>query len=280
MNLTNVAKIAIGFGDGIEGIGPDGGDGVVYFDDVRLYSARCRLSERSAAFARADYAPDPCGDCVIDYRELEIMAGDWLAADYDSDPLIAWYKLNGNANDSSAYNNDGTAYGDPNWGTAGKIGTAIDLNGVGDYVDCSNDVSLDITDAITLAAWVKTDDANNGRNHVYVAKGNNSYAIKHRINNVIEFFIYDGGWYSTYYDVDGSFNGVWRHLAGTYDGSQLKLYVDGVLQPLNLYVNNALQDTTVYRGSIATNTFNVNIGRNSQSAGSTNRMPLLITMVS
>lgn len=31
----------------------------------------------------------------------------------------------------------------------------LDFDGVGDYVDCGNDTSLDITDAITIEAWVK-----------------------------------------------------------------------------------------------------------------------------
>jgi hypothetical protein len=53
--------------------------------------------------------------------------------------------------------------------------------------------------------------------------------------------------------VDSSFNGVWHHLAGTYNGSQVKLYVDGVLQ-----------DIVDHTGSIDSTTFNVNIGRNSE----------------
>jgi hypothetical protein len=250
VNLANVARITIGFGDG-----SSTGDGDVYFDEIRLYSPRCILSERSADFAKADYAPagDPSGDCIIDYQEIEIMGRQWLVADYNSDPLIAWYKLDGDANDSSAYNNDGSVHGDPNWGTAGKINTAADLNGVSDYIDCGNNVSLDITNAITLAAWVKTDDSNNGEDNPYVMKGNQTYGLKHRDSNEIEVFIYDDAWYYARYAVDSSFNGAWHHLAGTYDGSQLKFYVDSVLET-----------TADHVGSIATDTYNVNIGRNSQ----------------
>ncbi len=43
-------------------------------------------------------------------------------------------------------------------------------------------------------------------------------------------------------------------MAGTYDGIQLKLYIDG-----------ALQTTSGHVGSIATNQFAVNIGRNSEA---------------
>jgi hypothetical protein len=52
--------------------------------------------------------------------------------------------------------------------------------------------------------------------------------------------------------VDSSFNNSWHHLAGTYNGSQIKLYVDG-----------ELKTTTDYVGSIASDTNNVNLGKSS-----------------
>ena len=51
-----------------------------------------------------------------------------------------------------------------------------------------------------------------------------------------------------------SFNGSWHHVAGTFDGTQLRLYVDG-----------SLADSMDYTGTIATTTYPVNIGRNSQN---------------
>jgi len=76
VNLANVSRITIGFGDGTD----PGGSGTVYFDDIWLCLSRCVLSRRSADFAKLDYAPAgaPAGDCVIDYREIEVMGGDWL----------------------------------------------------------------------------------------------------------------------------------------------------------------------------------------------------------
>ncbi len=75
VDLTDVNKITIGFDEPA-----NTGEGTVYFDDIRLYPPRCRLSERTADFTKVDYAPagDPAGDCVIDYREIRVMARDWL----------------------------------------------------------------------------------------------------------------------------------------------------------------------------------------------------------
>ena len=37
----------------------------------------------------------------------------------------------------------------------GPSGLVLQFDGVNDYVNCGNDPSLDITDAITIEAWVK-----------------------------------------------------------------------------------------------------------------------------
>ncbi|MCK4359450.1 MAG: LamG domain-containing protein [Candidatus Cloacimonetes bacterium] len=63
--------------------------------------------------------------------------------------------------DISGYDNHGI--GEPTNGTyngpttiaAGKYDRAGEFDGIDDYVDCGNDPSLDITDAITVEAWLK-----------------------------------------------------------------------------------------------------------------------------
>ncbi|MFA5251551.1 MAG: LamG domain-containing protein, partial [Phycisphaerae bacterium] len=84
VDLSNVAKITIGFGPTTTGVH---GQGTVYFEDIQLYATRCALSERSDNFVDLDYAPSNIvsGDCVIDYQEIEIMADAWL----NRDTLIA-----------------------------------------------------------------------------------------------------------------------------------------------------------------------------------------------
>ncbi len=78
VDLTDVQRMYIGFGD-LNDPAP-GGTGTVHFDDIRLYALGCVLSNRTAGFAKADYAPEgsPSGDCVVDYREIGIMERDWL----------------------------------------------------------------------------------------------------------------------------------------------------------------------------------------------------------
>ncbi|UCG48833.1 MAG: LamG domain-containing protein, partial [Phycisphaerales bacterium] len=183
------------------------------------------------------------------------MAG----AAQDDPNLVGWWKCDdgsGNtAADSSGLGNNGNLVNNPQW-VAGYDGGGLRFNGSSSYVDCGNPAAFDITGQVTLALWVKTEDAANGQHNPYVGKGDTSYAIKHHTSNSIEFFIYDDTWYTARASLDSSFNGVWHHVAGTYDGANLKVYVDG-----------ALQATTAYVGSIASSTYAVNIARNSQVTG-------------
>lgn len=57
--------------------------------------------------------------------------------------------------DASGYGNDGTLVNEPAW-VDGKIGKALEFDGVDDSVDCGNPASLDnIVDEITFIAYVK-----------------------------------------------------------------------------------------------------------------------------
>ncbi len=176
-----------------------------------------------------------------------------------SDPnLVAWWMLDEasgrGAFDSSGYGNHGTLFGGLTW-MSGKLNGAIGFDGEADsLVDCGNTASLNITDAITLSIWVKTNGAGNSQDGPIIAKGNSSYAIRHTAGNNIEFSINDDQLYTAAYAVNTSFNDTWHHLAGTYDGSALLLYVDGELQATTAHEN----------GSIAISSFNVSLGADSQ----------------
>ena len=59
------------------------------------------------------------------------------------------------ARDASGQGNDGTILGTPG-PVPGKIGGALQFNG-STYVNCGNKQVFNITDAVTLAAWVQAD---------------------------------------------------------------------------------------------------------------------------
>lgn len=160
--------------------------------------------------------------------------------------------------DLSGSGNDGTINGSPLW-IQGYLGGALQLNGSTDYVDCGNKESLNITEKVTVSAWVKTVDAGDsgeqlGEQNHYVSKWD-AYGIKHRTNLLIFWVFHAGGWRATRISIDSSFNDEWRHVVGTYDGKILKTYVDG-----------KFEGDFAYAGAIARNQHPVLIGKNPSNA--------------
>ena len=70
--------------------------------------------------------------------------------------LVLWLKFDEGvglkAYDLSQYRNHGTIYG-ATW-VEGKFGKALQFDGVDDYVEVPDSASLDITDEITVTAWI------------------------------------------------------------------------------------------------------------------------------
>jgi len=237
VNLQNVTTISIGFDRGASTA-----LGLVYFDDIRLYPARCILSRRSADFAAFDYAG---GDCVIDYRELEVMAADWLVTDYaiaTTAPTVGpsgWWKFDDNADDSSGSGIHGTAWGNPQY-VSGQINNAMQLDGNTHVVlGTAFDLNFGDTTDFSVALWVNTtgwqNDAAIISNKDWDRGGNTGWVIAGQGGG-------SGSWQWNYsgatggrrdYDPSGPTlsNGEWHHLCVTHDrDAYATFYFDGEYQ--------------------------------------------------
>jgi hypothetical protein len=176
-----------------------------------------------------------------------------------ADPtLIGWWKLDEGsgmiAHDSSGKGNDGTLQGNPQW-VAGKIGGALEFDGNGDYVDCGASLAFNINTNITVACWIKVRQLDKSWQAI-VSQGDNSWRL-HRSGSSNNIAWGTNGLLPK--DITGSVNvndGQWHHVAGVYDGTQKRLYVDG-----NLDVSS---NST---GNIDNSSYNVNIGENAQATG-------------
>ena len=80
--------------------------------------------------------------------------------------------------DASPANNPGTIAGAAARTASGKIGRAIDFDGVNDYVSVADANSLDLTTGMTLEAWVQLDTVSSWRTTILKEKpGTLSYAL-------------------------------------------------------------------------------------------------------
>jgi len=181
------------------------------------------------------------------------------AADPD---LAAYWKFDDGSGttafDSSGNGNDGVFVGNPQW-VAGKFGGALEFDG-DDYLNCGNGDSLQIQDQITIAFWFQVEAFQNEW-EAFLAKSDGAYRASRG----------DGTGNATHMGASGTsvgggngyFNGTvivtggqWHHYAATYDGSEGRIYIDGVLDV-----------TSPGTGQINLSSSDLYIGENSGATG-------------
>jgi hypothetical protein len=290
VNLSDVNRIIIGFGDGIQAAS----DGIVYFDDIHLGTSKCVLSERDADFALVDFAPlgySASGDCRVDYQELAILVDDWLIKDNvvaTKDPnlgggLVAYYPLNEGVDvntEDVVGDHNGTLAGDVSWITPGLIGssaihvshTAGSRVGIGTWNPVGNWAPDTNTGKLTLAVWAKWAGAT-GEEQGLIGKRDDYWDLS---GAMFSFGITAWPSYTTSMlalrgntDVTSGnvkmdrYLGRWTHLAATVDGNVATLYINGgevasgtfTFGP-NTVASMAIGNTNGANGGENTQTFN------------------------
>jgi hypothetical protein len=154
--------------------------------------------------------------------------------------------------DSSGNANNGTAT-NATWSTAGKTGGALSFNGTSSLVTVPDSASLDLTTGMTLEAWARpTATGTTWRTVLFKEQAGGMvyslYANQQTNRPVGQVNI--GGEQNAVGTAAVPVN-AWTHLAVTYDGAALRLYVNGTLVA-----------TTATGGPIPTSTGALRIGGN------------------
>lgn len=153
------------------------------------------------------------------------------AAVAEAEMVGLWEFDFGIANDSCG-NHGGKLVGNPNW-EDGRVGGALLFDG-DDYVMLPRESDFDFSNAMTVACWIRVTAFDQQRQPI-VSKGSWNLT-RVRNGNAVAFQCWgvrpNDRKAGNNRGVQGSVNvndAKWHHVAGVYDGSQMNLYVDGVL---------------------------------------------------
>jgi len=175
-------------------------------------------------------------------------------AQVPADGLVAYYLFNGNANDASGNGRNGVITGATlAQDRFGKADAAFSFDG-NDYIEIPGTSALHLQSGFTLAAWVNFSQDNadqaivakhvwGDNNGILIGVGHVSLPADNRLH------VYVSG---PRLLSPGTYNdGQWHFVCGTFDGSTMRLYVDGQLSG---------SQSVAYS---ATNTANFRIGASS-----------------
>ena len=154
--------------------------------------------------------------------------------------------------DASGNGNTGTV-NDTTWSTTGKFGGALKFNGTNSLVTIPDSASLHLSTGMTLEAWVDPSTVSSAwRDVVYKANDNFYLEATSTNGSLPDAGMIAGGSYGDAFGTAKLTASAWAFLTETYDGSALKLYVNGTQVA-----------STPHTGAITTSTSPLQIGGDS-----------------
>jgi hypothetical protein len=159
--------------------------------------------------------------------------------------LVGWWSFNEGtgtiARDSSGNGNSGSKSG-ATWVT-GKYDQALSFNGIDNYVSIPHNSILSGSKNFTVEAWFNPSTVAPSYQQIV---GKQAYLNEYRLilvgNSIVGQVFSSSNGYAVSSSNGGVYAqvGIWQHASLTYDGANLKLYVNGILVntlPLTITIN-------------------------------------------
>ncbi|MBI2572948.1 hypothetical protein HYV86_03760 [Candidatus Woesearchaeota archaeon] len=163
----------------------------------------------------------------------------------------------GETKDYSGYNNNGTNTSGAFWNATGGFDGkgAYRLDGVDDYISIKNNASLNFVTNYSISFWTKN-EVSPANFDTILAKTSGTgwsdgYGIYYSSSSQINFWVSAYGSAYAYATITPT---LWNHVVGTYDGSTIRIFVNGV------------EGTPGTRTTPATNTAALEIGRGASNS--------------
>lgn len=163
--------------------------------------------------------------------------------------IVAWWDAEGDADDIIGIHHgilrNGVTF------AGGKVGRAFSFDGVDDYVEVPHHERLNTGEQLTIEGWIKPFSMGHGRPFLQKRTATNiggftfetTHSDKGQPANGLQFAIWIGG---TPYLLQTAANVIsvnsWHHVAATYDGINMRIFVDG-MEKASFAVSGAIDPT-------------------------------------
>jgi hypothetical protein len=142
---------------------------------------------------------------------------------------------------------------------AGRKQTALSFDGSNDYVNVPSESTFDFTSAMTVEAWIKV-GAFTVVDQTIISKGDAWKITRNGSTNALSFSatytLFGTPFQTSVYGTRNVNDGKWHHVAATYNGSKMILYIDGTYDA-----------SASFNSTLTNNSYNVQIGANAEVPG-------------
>ncbi|MCW4001640.1 MAG: hypothetical protein NWE97_00410 [Candidatus Bathyarchaeota archaeon] len=147
--------------------------------------------------------------------------------------------------DSTSNNNAGTDNGSPTFNATGLIDSAISFDGFDDYINMSNSASLQFTSSLTIEGWINLQSFGSGSDvDIVLRKGEgtpNDYQLA--IHDQKLALMIEEGDASGLESTANLTSTTWYYLAGTWNNSTRRVYLNGSENGSGSKTGNMTPDT-------------------------------------
>ena len=150
--------------------------------------------------------------------------------------LVGYWPFNGGALDASGNNNNGTVTGATlTTNRSGTANSAYNFNGSNAYMNMGTKSVLGGMPALTISSWVYVNQLPPSGHYYVPISSSNIYRTMISNGGTLTFTVatVNNGWYAgagNTVDTSSPITvGLWYYIVSTYDGSYLRIYVNGIL---------------------------------------------------
>jgi len=182
-----------------------------------------------------------------------------INAQVSNNGLLAYYPFDGNVNDMGPSSYNGSLIGGSFVNNdSGTSNSALELDGISDYVNLSSFATVYRDNASQLSVYFKIKFIETGNNQTILSLGNSGESLSTNVfeieyeNNQLQVETEVGNATTNYeLQIDGPntlFDNQWHEILITFDNTNLKYYKDGSLIFDNTYVPAVTTATDLFLG--------------------------------